>query len=396
MLDKIAIFAEVARSQINHTMAHERPETETNQEKEIDLLELLRAVWAARRRIVLYAAVGAAVGLIVGFSIPKTYVTTIKLAPESKTAGNGGGGMAGLAAMAGFNLNAGAGTEGITTAIFPEIVQSTPFLLEFAEIPITLMPRKTGEPGERMTLFEYVSDHQRQAWWKYLAAAPGRAVGWLLGRDREEEPVPPVDSVELLHLPKAYKDFVKALNRMMMVEEDKKSSLLEAKVTMQDPFVAAVVADSLVAKLQKYMTVYRTQKTRHDLEQNMRQNAEAQARYYEVENRLAEAIDQNRNISSESLRVRIERLRNERTLAYSIWNQTAMQVETAKIKLQEEMPIATVVEPAIISDRPAAPKKMVILIAFAFLGGLWAAGGVVVRFLLAEGATSSAEVASRG
>lgn len=371
-------------------MAQKQPEIETNgkpnEEKEIDLLELLHTVWSARKRIVKFALIGAAVGLVIGFSIPKTYVTTIKLAPESKSGNNGGGGgMAGLAAMAGFNLNAGGGTEGITAEIFPEIVKSTPFLLEFAEIPVTLAPEKAGQTGERMSLFEYVTERQRQAWWKHLLSAPGRAVGWMLsaGRDRnEEKALLPVDSVDIFRLPARYKGFVRALNSMMTVQNDKKTSMLEAKVTMQDPLVSAVVADSLVAKLQKYMTAYRTQKTRHDLEQNIRQNAEARARYYEIEDRLAEAIDQNRNISSESLRVRIERLRNERTLAYNVWSQTASQVEMTKIKLQEEMPIATVVEPAIIPDHPAAPNKMLILVAFAFLGGLWVVGSIVIRSLL--------------
>ena len=367
-------------------MNQKLPVSGTDKEKEIDLLELLRTVWEARKRIVKYAVIGAAAGLVIGFSIPKTYVTTIKMAPESKTGGGTSGGMAGLAAMAGINLNAGGGTEGITSEIFPDIVKSTPFLLEFAEIPVTLTPQKADMPGERMTLFEYVTEHQKKAWWKYITAFPGQAVGWVLsiGRDRQEERLPPVDSVDMFNLPGAYKGFVGALSGMLSVEEDKKSSMLAAEVTMQDPLVSAVVADSLVSKLQKYMTAYRTRKTRHDLEQNIRQNAEAQARYYEAEDRLAQAIDQNRTISSESLRVRIARLRNERNLAYNVWNQTASQVEVTKIKLQEETPIATVVEPAIVPDHAASPKKAMIFIAFAFLGGFLAVGSVVVKSLLAD------------
>ena len=360
---------------------------DTNKEQEIDLMDLLHKVWSARRRVVKYALVGAAAGLVIGFSIPKSYVTTIKLAPESKGGSASGGGMAGLAAMAGINLNQGGGTEGITAAIFPEIVKSTPFLLEFAGIPVTLTPKKSGAPGEKMSLFEYVTEHQKKAWWKHVTAFPGQAVGWVLsiGRDdKPEELLPPTDSVDLFNLPPQYKGFVGALSGMLSVQEDKKSSMLEAKVTMQDPMVSAIVADSLVSKLQKYMTAYRTQKTRQDLEQNIRQNAEAKARYYEAEDRLVEAVDQNRTVSSEALRVRIERLRNEREIAYNVYNQTASQVEVTKIKLQEETPIATVVEPAIVPDRAAAPNKMMIFVAFAFLGAFLAVGIVVVKSLLAN------------
>ena len=93
--------------------------------------------------------------------------------------------------------------------------------------------------------------------------------------------------------------------------------------------------------------------------------------------------------------MRIERLRNERNLAYNVWNQTASQVEVTKIKLQEETPIATVVEPAIVPDHAASPKKAMIFIAFAFLGGFLAVGIVVVKSLLADtpqdGGTASAE-----
>lgn len=357
---------------------------DTHKEQEIDLMELLRKVWSARRRVVKYALVGAAAGLVIGFSIPKSYVTTIKLAPESKGGNASGGSMAGLAAMAGINLSQGGGAEGITTAIFPEIVKSTPFLLEFAAIPVTLTPNNPDTPGQQMTLFEYVTEHQKKAWWKYVTAFPGQAVGWVLsiGKDKTGQKLPPVDSVDLFSLPPQYKGFIGELSRMLTVQEDKKSSMLEAKVTMQDPLVSAIVADSLVSKLQKYMTAYRTRKTRQDLEQGIRQNADAKARYYEAEDRLVEAVDQNRTVSSEALRVRIERLRNEREIAYNIYNQTASQVEVTKIKLQEETPIATVVEPAIVPDHAASPNKMMIFVAFAFLGGFLAIGIVVVRSLL--------------
>lgn len=363
-------------------MAQEKPISENTKEKEIDLMELARKVWAKRRMVIKYAVIGAVAGLVIGFSIPKTYETKIKLAPESKDNSSGGAGMAGLAAMAGINLSQGTGADGITVAIFPDIVKSTPFLLEFADIPVTLTRKKTDDPMVRMSLFEYVTEHQKQAWWKHVMAFPGQAVGWVLSIGRDTEAAPDADTIDIFNLSSEYKGFARALTQMMSVQEDKKTSMLEAKVTMQDPLVSAVIADSLVSKLQKYMTAYKTQKTRVDLKQSIRQNAEARTKYYEAEDRLSEAIDQNRNIISESLRNRIERLRNERDLAYNVYNQLASQVEMTKVKLQEETPIATVVEPAIVPNAPAGPNKKLIFAAFAFLGAFLAVGIVVVRLLL--------------
>ena len=58
-----------------------RPE-QSMPDKEIDLLDLARKLWAGRRRILKWCGIGALVGIIVAFSIPKEYSVTVKLAPE--------------------------------------------------------------------------------------------------------------------------------------------------------------------------------------------------------------------------------------------------------------------------------------------------------------------------
>lgn len=51
-------------------------------EQEIDLLELAKKIWASRGFVLKFCLYGLIVGLVVAFSIPKEYTTTIKLAPE--------------------------------------------------------------------------------------------------------------------------------------------------------------------------------------------------------------------------------------------------------------------------------------------------------------------------
>lgn len=105
-----------------------------NNKNEIDLIELLRVVWTQKRKLCKWGAVGLVVGIIIAFSIPKEYKTVVQIAPEG-TAQAGQGQMGGIAAMMGVNIG-NAAMAGVTEKIYPEIVKSTPFLLEFSNIEV--------------------------------------------------------------------------------------------------------------------------------------------------------------------------------------------------------------------------------------------------------------------
>ena len=53
------------------------------QEEEIDLLELALKVWAERKWILKCCGYAVIVGLVIAFSIPKEYTTSVMIAPEA-------------------------------------------------------------------------------------------------------------------------------------------------------------------------------------------------------------------------------------------------------------------------------------------------------------------------
>ena len=74
-------------------MSEERIQNITSpqpEEQEIDLIELAQKVWASRKLVFKACGIAALVGLVVAFSIPKEYSTSVTLAPES--GGKSGGG----------------------------------------------------------------------------------------------------------------------------------------------------------------------------------------------------------------------------------------------------------------------------------------------------------------
>lgn len=68
----------------------------TNEELEIDLMDLLRKVVSIRKKIYKAAGIGLIIGVIVAISIPKQYTVEVTLSPEMGSAK--GGGLSGLAA----------------------------------------------------------------------------------------------------------------------------------------------------------------------------------------------------------------------------------------------------------------------------------------------------------
>ena len=163
---------------INEIKRQELPE-----EQEIDLIELAQKLWKERKFLLKGCGIAVVVGLIVAFSIPKEYTTTVKLAPETQDAAKKSS-LGGLAAMAGINLNAAAGADAISPDLYPDVVQSTPFLLELFPVEVTDKEKELST-----TLYDYMSEHQRKAWWGYIVSAPFKALGAvmsLISGDEEE------------------------------------------------------------------------------------------------------------------------------------------------------------------------------------------------------------------
>ena len=66
------------------------------------------------------------------------------------------------------------------------------------------------------------------------------------------------------------------------------------------------------------------------------------------------------------------------SLAYSLYNQTAQQLQLARAKVQESTPVYAVVQPATVPLMPSKPSKMMILVGCVFLAGAAAAAWVLV------------------
>lgn len=338
--------------------------------REIDLVELFEKAWAERKLILRCCGIAAIVGLVVAFSIPKEYTTIVTLAPESTNSNRSLGGLSALAGMAGINLgSAGQSRDALLPTLYPDIVSSVSFVTELFDVPVKSLDGKL-----QTTVFNYMTEYQKSPWWRTVLSFPMKAVGWLFSLFREEKEDNLPQKVNPFRLTRKEAGVVAGLNRKIDVSVNKKTYLVTLSVTMQDPLISATLTDTVLSRLQDYITKYRTDKSRQDLAYAQKLYDEAKQMYYNAQQQYADYVDQNQNIMLRSVQVKQERLQNEMNLAYNVYNQTAQQLQLAKAKVQESTPVYAVVQAATVPLRASRPSKMTIVVGFVFLAAVGALG----------------------
>lgn len=328
-------------------------------ELEIDLMEYVRKLWSARLLLVKVAGIATVVGIIIGFSFPKKYTAEVVLSPE--TTKNANSRLSNMASMLGLgNMGAGNDANALNFSMASDIVASTPFILELIHTPVQTLDGKMDT-----TLVAYLGT-QSVPWWNMVMSLPSKAIGGIMSlfasksEQQEEKPINP------FHLTPRQRGQVNAVKGIINVETEK-GGMTKLSVTVQDPLVAATMADTVLVKLQKFITKYKTSKAEEDCKYWEQLYDQRQKEYYDAQEKYAKYSDANKNIVLQSVRIEQERLQNEQALAFQIFSQVAAQLQMSRAKLQEEKPAFAILEPASVPHLPTGTSKKIIILGLVFL-----------------------------
>ena len=219
-----------------------------------------------------------------------------------------------------------------------------------------------------MTLNTYL-DEETSPWWSYVIGFPGMVIGGVKSLFTEEDEIASFDKTSqgAIELSKQDSRKIATLKKVITASVDKKTSMTSVTATFQDPKIAAVVADSVVKKLQEYIIDYRTFKAKEDCIYLEKLFKERQQEYYIAQKKYADYLDSHDNLILQSVRAEQERLQNDMSLAYQVYSQVASQLQVARAKVQEEKPVFAVVEPAVVPLEPSGTSKKIYVLAFVFL-----------------------------
>ena len=321
---------------------------------QISLIELIIQLWSRRWRIILIAFISGVVGFLLSLDIPKRYRTVVTLAPESSESE-----LSSAASSITSILGAGMGTpsgDAIYPELYPDIINTIPFSVEMLNIPVsTLDGCYSGD------LYHYMTGYEKRPWW-------GRAKSKFKALFQPKEEGFP-DYLDPYRLSKRQMNVINGFHKLVTCDVDVKTSVITLTSVMQDKQVACTVADSLCVKLQEYVTAYKTNKAKNDLNTVQGLYEEARVDYMSAQQEYASFLDRNVNLVRESVKAEAVRLANEQNITFGVYQEMSSQLAAARAKLQEQTPAFTVLDPARLAEWHFAPRKSIISIVFAFLGG---------------------------
>ncbi len=344
---------------------------ENNSEKDIqiDWLDILRKVISIRKKLYKAAGIGLIIGIIIALSLPRKYTVSVSLSPEMGTDAKVSGGLASLASsfLGGDAMTSGVDALNITLS--PNIVSSTPFLLDLFNAQVQDID------GEIDTTLVAYMDVRKKSWLMYVLKAPSIVIKGFKSLFTEENDT--ISGLNPFQLTEEETEKLENLRNSISAEIDQTTAITTISVTLPDAKVSAIIADSIVKKLQEYIINYRVAKAKDDCIYLEHLYKERQNEYYQAQEKYANYVDANKNVILQSVRTEQERLQNDMNLAFQVYSQVAQQLEVSRAKVQEAKPVFAVVEPATIPLKPSSTSRKVVVLVIIFLSVAGTAGWII-------------------
>lgn len=351
--------------------------------KDDDIINLLGpaiAIWVKRKTILRSMLLAGLIGVFIAFFSPKEYNAWTTIVPQTSQSSSRMGGLSSLAALAGFNVDLTGSSTTMSPLIYPQILKSAKFQLELINTPFTF-----SEVDHRVTLLEYYTKIARpgvlESVRKYTIGLPGLIIGAFKEGPSENKQD---NSGGPISLTNEQEGVMKSTAGKIELTLDPERGCFTLEAAFHEPLLTAQVVERSIELLQKSIIRYKTDKAMDQLSFIEGRYEEKKKDFLKAQEQLARFRDQNKNVSSAMVRSEEERLQLEYSLSMTVFNELAKQLEQARIKVKEETPVFSVIEPTVVPSVKSKPKKVIILSAWLAIGAILGIGIVFGKDYILE------------
>ena len=291
--------------------------------------------------------------------VPRYYTCDVLLAPEAQNVGASGS-LQSLASSFGFDMRSMTSQDAVYPQLYPDLLASPDFLVNLFDTQVS-----TADGKYEGTYYDYLRTQHRFVFWKRWKY---KVKSWIT----PQEPAPVLKNksdkkVDVFCLSKQQWNVLELMQQNIECTVDKKTDAITISVTAQDKLVCAIMADSVCAALQNFITEYRTVKNRTDLKYYEDVMNSAYGEYQEASKKYIRFVDSHSGINLEQYRIEAQNLETEMQLKQAAYTSFQKQYLATQARLQENTPVFTVLQSASVPKKPAGPKRMLFVLAMLVL-----------------------------
>ena len=224
--------------------------------KVIDLIEIYKSIIKHRKLFYKTLPIAFVASCLFILSVPRYYTCEVKLAPEIDGL-SGGGTLSSLASSFGLDMMSSmTSSDAIVPELYPDLMNSIDFTISLFPMKVTTKEAHSHDHIQRL----HKEPHK-----KPLVELHHPADKETVPRERHHQEQKR-SGIDAFMLTKSQMGLVQTVQGNVGCNVDKKTQVITISVTDQDPLVCATMADSVRVKLQEFITDYRTNKAKNDLE----------------------------------------------------------------------------------------------------------------------------------
>lgn len=348
-----------------------------DEEGGIDIMALLRSLWAGRKTVIIFTAVFIVLGLVAALTMKRTYTVNTVMVPQVSSRSNSS--LSSLASLAGFDIgvsNMGGGD--LSPLVYPQIVNSVPYRKALLYTPLHYSRADTAV--STLTYYkEYAKPSVLGVIRKYTIGLPGVIIGAIKGPQPELE-LPGAGEASQdpkpIILSKDEEKGVKLIAKCVSLAVDKKEGIITLSVVGSEPIQTAELAMAAQQLLQKEVTRFRTEKAQDNLNYVQARYDESKAEAEAYQTQLAAVRDRSQQMNTSKAKIEQERIQAKYNVASSIYSEMAKQLEQAKMQVKRDTPVLAIVQPVTVPAKPSNSRAKTLVI-WTFLGFVLGCGWVI-------------------
>lgn len=325
----------------------------------INMLEIIQIVKDEKKLFFISLPITMVISSLFIICVPRSYTTSAMIVPEMENPSTVGG-LSSLVSSFGFDIGNATGTDAISPLLYPDLLNDNGFVVDLLKIKV-----ETQDGTLKCSYYDYLKKHQKRSWWTKMIASVKRFF------KSKDEDVKFGNKKGIFtnpyYLSKKENDIVEAVRSNIKLIVNKKTGVITIYTEAQDAFVCKNLADSVSTQLQKFITNYRTQKARHDVDYYKSLTAKTKADYEKARRLYGTYSDANMDLVLTSVRSKQDDLENDMQLKFNAYTAMVTQLQAAEAKLRERTPAFTMLQSASVPIRPTKPLRVFFVLAMTML-----------------------------